>query len=391
MRVLMATDTYPPDVSGSSMFARRLARDMAELGHEVHVVCSSDDGPNKLLVDDEGVRVHRLSSLPLLVRPPMRFASPIGARRRLRDLVEGVRPDVLHVQDHFTIGRAAIRAAVECGIPIVATNHFMPQNLTPYIPPPARPLVTRAAWRDFQRVYRNADRVTAPTPTAAALVRRHGLTQVVEPISCGVDIDTFHPHASSGDSRRALGLPDRPTVGYVGRLDADKRLVEPIRALARLDGLVSAQFVLAGSGARRRALEKIAADAGVADRVHFLGFVPDEQLPEVYAAFDAFCMPGTAELQSIATLEALATGLPVVLADAVALPHLVEQGANGFLYPPGDIDELVRALTTVLTADRRTMGKVSRRIAERHAAARTVARFDEIYRQLASAGERRAG
>lgn len=390
MRILMATDTYPPDVSGSAVFARRLARGMSALGHEVHVICSSENGPNKLLVDDEGVRVHRLASLPLLVHPPLRFASPVGMRRKLRELVADIGPDVLHAQDHFTIGRAAIRAAAECGIPVVATNHFMPQNLTPYLPPPCRPLVTRAAWADFRRIYRVADQVTAPTPAAVALVRRHGLRQPVEPISCGVDIDTFHPPVAPGVVRRALGLPDVPTIGYVGRLDADKHVIEPIQALARLADLGPAQLVVVGSGARRHVLEKVAADVGLTDRVHFLGFVPDAQLPQVYAAFDAFCMPGIAELQSIATLEALATGLPVVLADAVALPHLVQQGANGFLYPPGDIEELARSLRTILTSDRRAMSAVSRRIAEDHAVSRTVASFDEIYQRLAaSAGSSR--
>lgn len=382
MRILLATDTYPPDVSGSAVFVRRLARGLAGLGHDVHVVCSSDNGPTKLVVDDAGVRVHRLSSLPLLIRPPLRFANPLGTRRRLAELIADLHPDVLHAQDHFTIGRAAIRAAADRGIPVVATNHFMPENLTPYVPAPCRPLLTRAAWADFRRVYRCADRLTAPTPTAAALVRRHGLPQPVEPISCGVDVDTFHPRAVAGVARRAIGVPDVPTIGYVGRLDADKHLAEPIRALSRLGAGLPAQLVLAGCGARRRALEKFAVDAGVADRVHFLGFVPDEVLPEVYAAFDVFCLPGIAELQSIATLEALATGLPVVLADAVALPHLVEQGANGLLYPPGHIDELARAFTTLLTCDRRAMGAVSRRIAERHAAGRTVARFEQIYRRL---------
>ncbi|MFC6707051.1 glycosyltransferase [Flexivirga alba] len=381
MRILIATDTYPPDVSGSSVFARRLARGLVEYGHEVHVVCSSDSGPRKLVVDPDGVRVHRLPSLPLLIHPPLRFTNPVGASRRVHGLVARIRPDVLHAQDHFTIGRAAIRAAVKSGIPVVATNHFMPQNLTPYIPRPCRPLLAGAAWYDFQRVYRNADRVTAPTPTAAALVRRHCLSRAVEPISCGVDTDAFHPRSGPEASRRALALPDVPTIGYVGRLDADKRLEEPIQALARLP--VPVHFVVAGAGACRPRLEKLAADLGIAERTHFLGFVPDAILPEVYAACDVFCMPGIAELQSIATLEALATGLPVVLANAVALPHLVEQGANGFLYPPGDITALTQALLTLLAADRRTMCAVSRHIAERHAARRTVARFDEIYRQLA--------
>lgn len=381
MRILIATDTYPPDLSGSSIFCHRLARDLARDGLEVHVVCVSDSGPGKLDVTD-GVRIHRLPSLPLLVYPNLRFTDPLAVRRRLRDLFAAVRPNVLHAQDHFTIGRASIRIAVEQGIPIVATNHFMPQNLTPYVPAPLRSLMIRVGWADLRRVYRRADRLTAPTPTAAAMVARHGLSAPVEPISCGVSVDRFHPCPSPSRSRRTLGLPDRPTIGYVGRLDVEKHLEEPLRAVARLP---HTQLVLTGSGTQRDRLQALAVELGVADRVHFLGFVPDETLPQVYAACDVFCLPGIAELESIATLEALASGLPVVLADAVALPHLVREGTNGYLYPPGDIDALTDALRRVLESDRGAMGAASRQIAEEHASARTVERFAEIYRDLARA------
>ncbi|HVW43376.1 MAG TPA: glycosyltransferase [Amycolatopsis sp.] len=377
MRVLISTDTYPPDLSGSSFFAHRLAAGLATRGHDVHVVCASDSGPRKDVLED-GVWLHRLASKPLLIHPTVRFVPPIGVPRALRRLVADIEPDVLHTQDHFTIGRAAMAAARQRGIPVVATNHFMPDNLLPYVPRWLHAVLVRIAWYDFCRIYTRADHITTPTRTAADLVARWGFGRDVEPVSCGVDFDRFHPFGQPKVmARKEFHLPDEPTIAFVGRLDAEKHLDEVIRALPRL----RAQFALAGRGVRRGELEALAERTGVRDRVHFLGYVPDEHLPLVYAAADVFVMPGTAELQSIATLEAMASGLPVVAADAVALPHLVSPGENGFLYPPGDVDHLAGALDRILGSDeeRRRMGAASQAMATRHDASHTLARFEEIY------------
>lgn len=385
MRVLIATDTYPPDVSGSSFFAHRLATGLATRGHDVHVVCASETGPRKT-VRESGVCLHRLRSVPLVIHPSVRFVPPPGVPAVLRRLVASVRPDVLHTQDHFTIGRAAVRAAVRQNVPVVATNHFMPDNLLPYLPRRLHRPVADVAWRDFRRVYDRADHVTTPTRAAANLLAANGFAGSVEPVSCGVDTERFSPDTAQPHvHRRALGLPDVPTVAYVGRLDAEKRLDELVRALPRLSA-GDTQLVLAGTGTRRAELECLASREGVEHRVRFLGFVPDERLPTVYRAADVFAIPGVAELQSIATLEAMACALPVVAANAVALPHLVSHGDNGYLVEPGDVAGLAAALDAILTsADLRSrMGGLSRTIALTHDENRTLLRFEEIYHAVAS-------
>ncbi|WP_408640289.1 glycosyltransferase [Saccharomonospora saliphila] len=174
MRVLIATDTYPPDVSGSSFFAHRLATGLARRGHDVHVVCASDTGPRRD-VREEGVLLHRLRSIPLVIHPSVRFVPPPGVPRILRRLVPAVAPDVLHTQDHFTLGRAAVRAATRLGVPVVATHHFMPDNLLPYLPARLHAPVARLAWRDCLRVYDHADHVastTTPTTSRRPRARR---------------------------------------------------------------------------------------------------------------------------------------------------------------------------------------------------------------------------
>ncbi|MER5424759.1 glycosyltransferase [Streptosporangium roseum] len=382
-RVLIGTDTYPPDVNGAAYFTHRLAGGLAERGNEVHVVCASDEGAART-EHVNGVTVHRLRSAPMLVHPTMRISVPT----RLDRLMAAIAPDVVHVQGHFVVGRAAISAARRVGVPVVATNHFMPDNLFQFahIPGPLRERAGDLAWRDFSRVFSRADRVTTPTRIAAGLLAGKGFTRSVEPVSCGIDLSRFRPHAGSRAwARETFGLPDRDTVLFVGRLDEEKRLDELIRALPYILNGTDAQLALAGTGGQRAALERLAARIGVGGRVFFLGFVPDEALPRAYAAADVFAMPGVAELQSIATLEAMATGLPVVAADAMALPHLVRPGENGRLFRPGDVQGLARHLNDLLCSPglRGVMGAASRAIALTHDHQASLARFETIYQEVA--------
>ncbi|MEV0617822.1 glycosyltransferase [Nonomuraea sp. NPDC050404] len=380
-RILISSDTYPPDVNGAAYFTHRLATGLAARGNEVHVVCQSDAGPPSSDVT-EGVIVHRLRSAPLLVHPTMRVTVPT----RLDRLVSAIRPDVLHTQGHFVVGRAAMGAARRAGVPIVATNHFMPDNLFQFahIPDRLRTQAGRLAWRDFTRIYNRADHITTPTPLAAKLLADQGFERTVEPVSCGIDLARFQPRAEpQAWARKMFDLPDRPTILFVGRLDEEKRLDELVRALPMVLNETDAQVALVGKGNQRAELERLAKRIGVSERVFFLGFVPDESLPQAFAAADVFAMPGIAELQSIATLEAMSSGLPVVAADAMALPHLVDD--NGYLFPPGDIVELARHLTTILADDelRARLGKASRELAFTHGLQSSLARFEEIYDEVA--------
>jgi glycosyltransferase involved in cell wall biosynthesis len=132
MNLLIANDTYPPDVNGSAYFTKRLAEGLAGRDHEAHVVAAST-GRRTEVVRRGGVIEHRMRSVPVPFHRDFRFSPPPGLHRRVLAEVRSVRPAVVHAQGHFFIGRAAIRAAEELGVPVVATNHFMPDNLVFYL------------------------------------------------------------------------------------------------------------------------------------------------------------------------------------------------------------------------------------------------------------------
>jgi len=119
------------------------------------------------------------------------------------------------------------------------------------------------------------------------------------------------------------------------------------------------------------------------------GRLPAEDLPYVLDSADIFVMPSEAELQSIATLEAMASGLPVLAANKHALPELVEDGRNGHLFPPGDAEALAQKMTDMLTHPERwlAMGEASRQAAMHHDLAKSIDAYQQIYRQVLEAND----
>ena len=381
LTVLLGAETYPPDVNGAAQFGHRLARGLHEQGHRVHVVCARTDRGPSVRTEDDGVVEHRLRSHRAFTHPYFRLCFPWQVVGDIRRVLDEVRPDVLHVQCHYILGRLLVREARRRGIRTVGTNHFVPENLEPFLPFPQWVLdrYRRVSWWDMARVFGGCDTVTAPTPLAVETMVRNGFPDTVLAVSNGIRIADYEAHG--GEPRRSGAQP--PTVLFTGRLAVEKNVDVLVEALSLLPAELGAHLELAGDGEQRPALEKLARALGVADRVHFLGYVPDEELRAAYLRADVFCQPGTAELQSLVTLEAISASRPVVLADARALPHLADDGVNGWLFTPGDAQDLARKLELVLGAppeERERMGRESRRKVERHSFPHTLETFLRIYR-----------
>ncbi|WP_380164303.1 glycosyltransferase [Jannaschia sp. R86511] len=379
-RVLLGADTFAPDVNGAARFAERLALGLAGRGHDVHVVSPSTDGRSGRETMG-AVTVHRVASVRTPVHPTFRVARPWRVAGDARRLLADVAPDVVHPQSHFPVSRSLAAAAGEAGVPLVMTNHFMPENLFGHarVPAALRRAAARWAWRDLARVFAQAQVVTAPTPRAVELLAASGGVLGARAVSCGIDLAGYGRDLPATGARD--GADATPVVLFVGRLDEEKRVGQLLRAVAALPPELPVRLDVVGDGTCRREWEQLAVDLRLGSRARFLGRVDEDVLRHAYASATVFCMPGVAELQSLATLEAMASGAAVVAADAMALPHLVEEGANGWLFPPGDVAALADRLLRVL-ADRegaRRMGEHSRRLAAGHDIETTLDAFEAVY------------
>jgi len=385
MKILIATDTYYPDVNGAAYFAYRLATILAERGHNVFVMCPSRSFKNTVS-NDKGVTVYGIRSIPIPVYQNFRI-SPLFISRIIRRAVEEISPDIVHIQNHFLIGKQAVSAAKKLGIPVIGTNHFMPENLVHYLhlTETAEKWLRKFAWRECIRIFRQLDFVTTPTKTAVALLKNAGFSKDVMPISCGIDLDRFKPTNDGAYLERRFAIPtDKPVLLYVGRLDKEKRIDLILRALPDILRVTSVHLVLAGIGKEKQKLEELTEKLGIQKAVTFTGFVPDEDLQNIYRIADLFVIAGIAELQSIVTMEAMASGLPVVAVNAMALPELVHDGENGYLFSDGDKQMLAEKIIAILTNQtmRAQMAKKSLEIIKDHDINKIIEKYESIYNEI---------
>lgn len=383
MRVLIAGQAFFRRDNGQAVFTVNLAEGLAQAGHAVLVMAPSETG-RAYRQRQPGLILQTVPALPLGYNVNV---TALTDRLVTRTLLE-FNPDVVHLQDHYFLSRSVLRAARQHRLKVVGTNHFLPENLADNLPIPKwlYKLAQPWLWRTMLDVYQQLDGVTAPTQTAVAILKQQSLRVPIRAISCGVDRGRFHPRPTLDRAalRRKYGLAvDKVLLLYVGRVDREKRLDLMARALAQLDR-TEVQFAIAGRGSYKNALKQLCQDLGLAERVVFTGFVPAEDLPLLLNSADIFVMPSHAELQSIATLEAMSSGLPVLAAHACALPELVTPGVNGYLFSADDADNAAQGLTALLNQRFRwaEMGQASLVKAAPHAQDRTIRAYADWYQQV---------
>ncbi|WP_298040151.1 glycosyltransferase [uncultured Microbacterium sp.] len=380
LKILLGCDTFAPDINGAARFTERLAAGLVQRGHDVHVVAPNRRyrraKPATEVVEGEPMTLHRLPSVRWAPHDWLRFVWPWRSKHYARTVLSDVKPDVVHIQSHIVIGRGLSRIAHQRGIPVIATNHVMAENILDHstFPKFIDKVVARLAWDDAKRTFDLTRAITTPTRRAADFLESTIDVTGVIPISCGIDRTNYRP---------VIGPREHNRIIFVGRLTAEKQIDVVLEAMARLAPEVDAVFDIVGGGDQRKNLEKQARELGLGDRVVFHGRVSDEELRGLYSRASLFVIASIAELQSIATMEAMASGLPIVAADAVALPHLVHDGENGYLFEPGDVDELAARLTDVLTAapaEYERMQQASLDGVAIHDINRTLDTFEALYR-----------
>jgi len=386
MRILISTDTYYPQINGASYFTQRLAQAMKGRGHDILVIAPSTSFSSGMTLA-QGVPVFGVMSIghPMLFKHNFRFVLPIPIiiNKKIEKVVLGFQPDVIHIQGHFAISKSVVRAGKKAKIPLKGTNHFMPENLIHYfhLPNFVEKKILNWAWNDFRKVFNNLHTVTTPTRTAAELLKKTGFKKEVHPVSCGIDLVRFNPKTKDNTLKKKYNLPNLPVLLFVGRVDKEKNVDMVLKAIAKIPKNIKFHFAVAGNGAEKKNLEKLTKKLGVERQVTFLGFVPDKDLPGLYATSDCFVNAGIAELQCIAMMEAIASKLPVLGVNAMALPELCHDNENGFLFEEDDIEGLAKLIAEMMSNKelRKKMGEKSLEIIQAHEIDKTMKRFEFLY------------
>lgn len=391
MRILMLSHGYPPTVSGVSIVAQKVARAMACQGHAVTVVAASTHG-DPYREEDQGVIIRRVHSWPNPYWTDGRL--PIASLKEFREILNRFQPDIVHSHDIALLGIQLVREDREGEIPKVITCHFYPEYVTRYVgwfDSLKRP-IEKTVWEYGVRILNQFDHAVFVSRTHQQDFLKHGVETPTSVISNGVDIERYHPKSGpETDVVARYRLPDGPRILFVGRLAKDKEIDILIRAMAEPWTRHGAHLLIAGKGDEQSRLEEIAREENLEQCIHFLGFVPEQDLPAIYRASDIFSIAAVVEVQSIPTLQALASAIPVVAANAGALPELVHHGENGYLVRPHTPDAVSKAFLDILRSRERMaqFGETSLRIGQSHDEKGTFDSYERLYKQLVNGDLRR--
>lgn len=324
MRVLQVTPRYPPRVGGVEAHVSALATHLRDRNHEVTVVATDRRETEPGRERRDGVEIRRLRSLA----PNESFHLTPGLATTVRRLASEA--DVVHAHNYHSLPLTVAAFAVS-DTPVVVTLHYHgtgSTRLSDVFLRAFRPVGARA-------LARTDARICVSEWERARFRRDFGLD--ADLIPNGLDVDRF---AAATPTDR-----ERPYVLCVGRLTPYKGIEHVVEAMARLSDL---DLLVAGDGEDRDRLERIAERAGVADRVTFLGYVADEDLPGLYAGAAAYASLSTVEAYGMTVAEALATGTPCVVREAGALTEWAERddcvGVSGV--SPASVAAAVREAST---------------------------------------------
>lgn len=330
MRILIATDSFPPKIDGVADTSSILCAALTRRGHHVTVIA-----PGPGASEERGAHVLRLAAVPM---PFYREVRLVHQLRTLRQLTKR-----LDVQAAIVLTLGPVGLGVTKWLPpAVRLIHVYTTDMPAYVRAYRAGFLVPVVDEVTRRVARRADATLVPTPMIG-----QGLAEARVPRlmtwARGVDTSLFHPSKYSADtrSRLTMGEPSRALVLYAGRLAREKRLLDLLEATRRLP---EARFAFVGDGPQRAELERLFPP----QRTVFTGYLRGAALAEAFASADVFAFPSDSDTFGQVVLQSMASGVPPVVIRGSAPATLVKHGENGLVIParsPGAMADAIERLT----------------------------------------------
>lgn len=374
-RIALFTGAYNHIADGVSLTLNRLVAHLEKEGAEVLVFAPTAETP---AVDHAGNLVP-VPSISAPGRPDYRIARglPRDARERLREF----RPTLVHIATPDLLGLAARRLALNWKTPIVASYHT---HFSSYLKYYRLSKGEGLMWRYLRYFYGPCEQLYVPSLSMMKVLRGRGISNDMRLWARGVDTEHFHPEQYSVPWRRCLGFDENDVVvTFVGRLVWEKGLDVFAEVVERLHARgVRIRSMLVGEGPARSDL------ANRLPRTRFTGHLDGDELARAYASSNIFFFPSDTETFGNVTLEAMASGLPALCADATGSNTLVEHDATGFLAPAGNVEAFVHYAERLATEPmlRRRMGRQARERALHYEWENVLRRITRYYDEVLTPG-----
>jgi len=380
MKILFTTESYYPIIDGGAIAQHRIVHALLDKGHDVRVIAPSFSFHNT--TDKDGISTiyrPRAFVLPFYMNNKYHFAPlPLFF---VRKIIDDFKPNVINACSPYPISICAMLWAKKRNLPLVGSIHILPENiLAPFFSSPFYSQMVKYTWSYLIRFYNMVDWATVPTQTGADMYTQRGLKMPITPISNGVDTNMFSPKNDGAYLRTRFNIPDKPLVLYTGRINQEKNVDVLVNAIPTVLKKIDAHFLFCGSGGQKPEIIALTQQLGVADHTTFIDFLDWADYPNVFSLADVFVMPAESELQSIVTLEAIASGVPPIVVNKGAVPELAS-AANGLVFEPKDSAQLASHIISILSDAKlkASMKKKSLQLSKKHSMEYVGSQYEQVY------------
>ena len=407
MNIVIFTDAFLPKIDGVGISIDGFCRILSARGHNF-VICAPQYGKkdNEIESEENGIRIIRFKNVALPSYPDVKIALP--SRKNIKKAMETFPADLIHIQTPGLMGRYGVRVAKTRDLPLIGTYHTLVSEQDMYVSAyrllkldkilerfrsrkkiknrlkkierkDSGALRKKIIKKLCYRLYESCDLILSPSRRIKEELRKDGIANRIQVLSNGMDFSLFRNRA------RVLHNPSAPAFLHVGRISHEKNCEIVLKAFALIrEKLPRATLSIVGDGPALTSMKIEAALLAPGDSVAFSGFIPHENLPEIYRQHDIYLTASAMETQGLTTLEALGCALPAVGVDAFALPELIVHGKSGFIVQPFDhIAMAARALEILETPglyERLSRGALE--VAGKHELGACADRLEKIYADL---------
>ncbi|MBI4164062.1 MAG: glycosyltransferase [Candidatus Aenigmarchaeota archaeon] len=342
MKIGVFTETFLPQVNGVVTSICNLNKLLLKKGHSVSIF-TVGDGQETI----DGYPIYRFRGATFKPYPEYKFLLP---NRYQWAFLSQQKLDIIHSRTPFPLGVMAKQLSKTFGIPIIGTFDTPISDYTHYVPffgsiQPTEYMLSGLAKRWLRYYYGMCDLVTAPSNTTKMDLIKSGLKARIEVLSNGVDTKKFTPKKSDKKLREKICPKGELFILHVGRITKEKNvefLIKSVEMMVKKGEKI--KLVIIGSGPVLKKLQIYVYSRDLQNNIIFTGYVTQQDLPKYYATADVFLTSSPVETQGIVLLESMASGTPVIGTDAGAIPEIVRNGENGYLFPVDSYDGLYKII-----------------------------------------------
>lgn len=366
LRIVLVTGNYNHVPDGVSLTLNRLVRYLEANGHEVLVIAPTIDNPP---IKHAGT----LIPIPSFAMPGRNeYRIGLGITDKVKTEISLFNPDLVHIATPDFTGFQTLMYASARNYPVVSSYHT---HFSSYLEYYKLSFLESALWAYLRFFYGNCVHIYVPSESMVAGLSKHGIQDGLRIWARGIETEVFNPSKRDESWRLEHGIKeDDVVISFVSRLVWEKEmrtLRSVFNELHKRNPKI--KTVIVGEGPAGDELR------ATMPNTFFAGYQKGENLARIYASSDVFMFPSITETFGNVTLEAQASGVPVVVANAQGNRSLVEHGYNGFLVTPKDVAEFTERIM-LLSRDselRKQMGKNAIEFASRFT-------WDQIFSQLVS-------